>query len=230
MVDGHRVHITRFLSTLSLRRATRRERCNIFVLGKFLSTLSLRRATLQSFPASGQLRHFYPRSPCGERPTAQDCNYKPPPFLSTLSLRRATPGTGNCWPVPRFLSTLSLRRATAQKYDLDYIGRISIHALLAESDRLPRSDTARGMYFYPRSPCGERLKGICFNAQVPKFLSTLSLRRATCSKRLDEQVHGISIHALLAESDPIWGAAPAPAIHFYPRSPCGERRRHHGNH
>ena len=34
----------------------------------FLSTLSLRRATTGINPLSRVNRHFYPRSPCGERP------------------------------------------------------------------------------------------------------------------------------------------------------------------
>ena len=57
------------------------------------------------------------------------------------------------------------------------------------------------------------------------FLSTLSLRRATLSYFYIIKVTGISIHALLAESDP-WGAAPPSPTqgYFYPRSPCGERR------
>ena len=56
-------------------------------------------------------------------------------------------------------------------------------------------------HFYPRSPCGER----------PHIRSTLPGRP------------GISIHALLAESDRIvWGILPA-VRYFYPRSPCGER-------
>ena len=56
--------------------------------------------------------------------------------------------------------------------------------------------------FYPRSPCGER-----HIAQHPRhlrraFLSTLSLRRATAQKRYHgSPAAGISIHALLAESD-----------------------------
>ena len=123
-----------FLSTLSLRRATLIQL--IWKPGNvlFLSTLSLRRATRVK---SGQQRspyNFYPRSPCGERQllhpscTAKihfyprsPCGERPPRvlrhcttylFLSTLSLRRATiiPGAGNN-PI-----------------------RISIHALLAESD------------------------------------------------------------------------------------------------
>ena len=57
--------------------------------------------------------------------------------------------------------------------------------------------------FYPRSPCGERPD-----------------RLRPCHHR-----HHISIHALLAESDPTCGHLPAVPSHFYPRSPCGERHR-----
>ena len=35
----------------------------------FLSTLSLRRATARTYPIVGSAIHFYPRSPCGERPS-----------------------------------------------------------------------------------------------------------------------------------------------------------------
>ena len=57
---------------------------------------------------------------------------------------------------------------------------ISIHALLAESDfgRFGRFAVGSA-YFYPRSPCGERLS-----------------MAALC-----QVVSAISIHALLAESD-----------------------------
>ena len=56
---------------------------------------------------------------------------------------------------------------------------ISIHALLAESDAA----------------------GNKAGAESFKFLSTLSLRRATCVRRLPAGPAAISIHALLAESD-----------------------------
>ena len=79
---------------------------------------------------------------------------------------------------------------------------ISIHALLAESDL----DEFR-----------QRLRDLL-------FLSTLSLRRATlCYQRL-YRLQDISIHALLAESDRTPGPGSADQTHFYPRSPCGERR------
>ena len=103
------------------------------------------------------VRDFYPRSPCGERPPRCRRHLKAPKFLSTLSLRRAT-GLGRAArPGLKFLSTLSLRRATHAPKTAKNGITISIHALLAESDHLPRRNCAAGA----------------------KFLSTLSLRRAT---------------------------------------------------
>ena len=65
-------------------------------------------------PPSYKLRiyHFYPRSPCGERPPKV--------------LRHCT--------TYLFLSTLSLRRATRESDTEERSQDISIHALLAESD------------------------------------------------------------------------------------------------
>ena len=59
--------IDEFLSTLSLRRATMMQSTAAIPI-LFLSTLSLRRATCYSLRHSAQGWHFYPRSPCGERP------------------------------------------------------------------------------------------------------------------------------------------------------------------
>ena len=78
---------------------------------------------------------------------------------------------------------------------------ISIHALLAESDRSGGPWQAGYTDFYPRSPCGERLKESVMADFDKIFLSTLSLRRAT------------SHHTKTNHSD----------TNFYPRSPCGER-------
>ena len=55
------------------------------------------------------------------------------------------------------------------------------------------------------------------------FLSTLSLRRATPSRAYVWLHLLISIHALLAESDCNVIDSNCNPIHFYPRSPCGER-------
>ena len=127
-------------------------------ISKFLSTLSLRRATAPDGLIPISTSYFYPRSPCGERLPITDRIVDGLEFLSTLSLRRATEhlsdrvrlclisihallaesDTGSVWSSSTryaFLSTLSLRRAT--------IG-----------NPLPRQGK---YYFYPRSPCGERL-------------------------------------------------------------------------
>ena len=85
---------------------------------------------------------------------------------------------------------------------------ISIHALLAESDRcVKRFHAADISDFYPRSPCGERLKTPCVKLSIDVFLSTLSLRRATSTARRPKR----------------------PKHHFYPRSPCGERHQNIAN-
>ena len=81
------------------------------------------------------------------------------------------------------------------------IHSISIHALLAESDLKPPIKTHRQENFYPRSPCGERQLYINRTAETVIFLSTLSLRRATSFNLFWLLCHIISIHALLAESD-----------------------------
>ena len=79
---------------------------------------------------------------------------------------------------------------------------ISIHALLAESDRALRQLQSALRHFYPRSPCGERHITQRSASSLPSFLSTLSLRRATNGHEQAPYIAGISIHALLAESDP----------------------------
>ena len=147
---------------------------------KFLSTLSLRRATYQGQAGFAVYRNFYPRSPYGERhqggthheksrtisihalltesdfQTSKLCNLLLT-FLSTLSLRRATGAKLHDPGKILFLSTLSLRRATW----CWYLGC-----------RPP-------YHFYPRSPYGERQLTACDGFAHAVFLSTLSLRRAT---------------------------------------------------
>ena len=78
---------------------------------------------------------------------------------------------------------------------------ISIHALLAESDSVVSSAGTTGK----------------------SFLSTLSLRRATSRIENEGPSFCISIHALLAESDFCLLICVSWMVHFYPRSPCGER-------
>ena len=58
-----------FLSTLSLRRATVHCVAAALASKEFLSTLSLRRATKIPNQRKINQKNFYPRSPCGERPS-----------------------------------------------------------------------------------------------------------------------------------------------------------------
>ena len=212
---------------------------------------------------------FYPRSPCGERRRCFSASLNRFGFLSTLSLRRATGVVGiigrllsrflstlslrratvpviGCLSFIQFLSTLSLRRATFFRFCWHFWVCISIHALLAESDGKEHAIKRYTIYFYPRSPCGERRILAHDGRKVVKFLSTLSLRRATTEPIENEVEAHISIHALLAESDELhassaksrWRflstlslrratgsvrAARRGGRNFYPRSPCGER-------
>ena len=149
--------------------------------------------------------NFYPRSPCGERPSGLLKTQNHERFLSTLSLRRATAvtrvartpttvisihallaesdmftllGTPDTWAIS--IHAL-LAESDGKTYGaLKHVHEISIHALLAESDvrRLPMADFDK------------------------IFLSTLSLRRATGKCAVSS----------------------AMSNDFYPRSPCGERR------
>ena len=123
--------------------------------------------------------HFYPRSPCGERPIlGNPCAGCPAISIHALlaeSDKRAVRGT--------MRAIISIHALLAESDNsrqyLRLKNSISIHALLAESDHPAVPGLEAGRYFYPRSPCGER-RPLCtslFLAQI--FLSTLSLRRAT---------------------------------------------------
>ena len=165
----------------------------------------MRRATSYSTGYPGICAHFYPRSPCGERPRSR---------------------AGWSWPSKNFYPRSPCGERLVMRMLSICSHRISIHALLAESDTHKAQACALDKHFYPRSPCGERLfknpecenllkisihallaesDGIRVFDQVRifLFLSTLSLRRAT---RVAVLQHGVQQH-------------------FYPRSPCGERLR-----
>ena len=260
-----------FLSTLSLRRATTiyariaytvphfyprspcGERPKMIVSQVRGRAISIHALLAESDDVSliytNRRQDFYPRSPCGERRRGGDSCYldniisihallaesdhglyslvaTTPSFLSTLSLRRATHGF--LYGLPKehlFLSTLSLRRATlglpaSQPSTPDFYPRSPcgerpfIHCncnftqkflstLSLRRATLSISKTVRRIWhFYPRSPCGERrLTIMLYDASVLIFLSTLSLRRATVTVLGIQHRCGISIHALLAESD-----------------------------
>ena len=168
----------RFLSTLSLRRATAHFAQQIHAVGISIHAL-LAESDVQRGPRPHQGRHFYPRSPCGERHGGR--------FL---------PKRGH-----RFLSTLSLRRATVlvcpPSVQPDYFYPRSPCGERPTVD----CNLSRRLNFYPRSPCGERRFPVSAHCFDGRFLSTLSLRRATQTRFTRSSRIFISIHALLAESD-----------------------------
>ena len=213
----------------------------------FLSTLSLRRATTDGAKprplAPISIHALLAESDSRKRLSLSNVTG----FLSTLSLRRATCYYHKHLLAKQFLSTLSLRRATSGNRFVCSKWNISIHALLAESDEvLYGQNRAKSISIHAllaesdTNSNGESLEEY-------RFLSTLSLRRATrknhrhgphhhhfyprspCGERLCAQdakrrAYEISIHALLAESDRWTGTKTAATAYFYPRSPCGERR------
>ena len=101
-----------------------------------------------------------------------------------------------------FLSTLSLRRATLMWWQSNTTIKISIHALLAESDSYHSLLVTFVFNFYPRSPCGERRQATYSSAD-----SCIDFYpRSPCGERRESVdmykiSKQISIHALLAESD-----------------------------
>ena len=194
---------SRFLSTLSLRRATL-ALCSFGGACAFLSTLSLRRATVGASQGA-DTGDISIHALLAESDLIIKISFLfRMPFLSTLSLRRATMGRHE----EPFRSRISIHALLAES-DVGVaqganFGDISIHALLAESDVVSSAGTIGKSNFYPRSPCGERLymgvtvlgiQHISIHALLAEsdpcnqhyggrevlFLSTLSLRRATCA-------------------------------------------------
>ena len=139
-----------------MRRATREPTALRTPHHIFLSTLSLRRATSPAAGKRAGCYHFYPRSPCGERHGFAGVLFLIDDFYprSPCGERQWTPLNSpvRCYFYPRspcgerhkklplkrsktiFLSTLSLRRATNINSSVNTADKISIHALLAESD------------------------------------------------------------------------------------------------
>ena len=103
--------------------------------------------------------------------------------------------------------------------------RISIHALLAESDRKRLSDCRSALISIHALLAESDEQSADIRAGKFGFLSTLSLRRATGEGPLRLRPGVISIHALLAESDGSGCRHRQRREYFYPRSPCGERPR-----
>ena len=168
-----------FLSTLSLRRATQiKQTC------RAETSISIHALLAESDERADSLAHappeisihallaesdisarrgaresidFYPRSPCGERQIPLRC------FLT----------------IKTFLSTLSLRRATLQHLTCGANSCISIHALLAESDLANMRNSPNNQISIHALLAESDWDWFFTGTLDPKFLSTLSLRRAT---------------------------------------------------
>ena len=70
------------------------------------------------------------------------------------------------------------------------------------------------MSFNPRTPCGVRLPGNNHQGQTARFQSTHSLRSATSYQLMRNGGGNVSIHALLAECDPICRLFAQPTVKF----------------
>ena len=147
-------------------------------------------------------RNFYPRSPCGERRIVDIINNIVDDFYPRSPCgERLHYDNYNLHCVEISIHAL-LAESDSANCNCRNARPISIHALLAESDSRTKTVTAEVSDFYPRSPCGERRITTITICTASKFLSTLSLRRATALRQLQFALRR----------------------NFYPRSPCGERR------
>ena len=171
---------------------------------EFLSTLSLRRATLYVRRGPKETGYFYPRSPCGERLARRKagasernfyprspCGERPPFSRSGRMTRRYFYPRSPCGERQDPISSTS------------DIYKISIHALLAESDQPQQSVQDNSLIISIHALLAESDVRYHVSSRIFwEFLSTLSLRRAT---------------------RPAQAKQPTPPSYFYPRSPCGER-------
>ena len=168
----------KFLSTLSLRRATPGG-CWTYQRPLFLSTLSLRRATVWLWRGQQPADDFYPRSPCGERPATRQATFAAAEFLSTLSLRRATSHWVQALPMPPISIHALLAESDSLSGNTGQVPAISIHALLAESDNYVTYKIDAGAVFLSTLSLRRATTSSKPFGRSRLFLSTLSLRRAT---------------------------------------------------
>ena len=198
--------------------------CTPILKAEFLSTLSARRATVQ-VRSRAKRRYFYPRSPQGERLITALCSHSHPhfyprspqgerrlprcPMLSTqahfyprspqgerLTARIIDPTFGK-------ISIHALRKESdIQDYNIGVWARISIHALRKESDWQATAT-------WP---------------SAPKFLSTLSARRATIVTIAVPIIERFLSTLSARRATRLRPALSTQLLDFYPRSPQGERR------
>ena len=171
-----------------------------------LAPISIHALLAESDPPRGGDHHylipnFYPRSPCGERLNSS--------CISSIKK--------NFYP----RSPCGERHAAVCRDGVDF--GISIHALLAESDLTPARISSRLLISIHALLAESDRQNPGKHYVAFRFLSTLSLRRATVVHQWVCRSGYISIHALLAESDPLPRRLVSGIDNFYPRSPCGER-------
>ena len=191
--------------------------------------ISIHALLAESDPQPGLYRathgYFYPRSPCGERPR---CIVRPVPgpqisIHALLAESDPQPGGTGLSADHFYPRSPCGERPAGSAHDAARLAHFYPRSPCGERLRHGRQPNPP-LNFYPRSPCGERQTGadtaasnasISIHAllaesdaylhvtpsQIVEFLSTLSLRRATCQRW----------QLCCADRD------------FYPRSPCGER-------
>ena len=144
-----------------------------------------------------------------------------------------------------FQSTHSLRSATTMNADKTYNVRVSIHALLAECDKIMINYIHQREGFNPRTPCGVRQdtsggawSTMSFNPRTPCGVRQEAIRHLGLTE--DVSIHAllaecdspgssaggagtVSIHALLAECDKDFYESILLMCSFNPRTPCGVR-------
>ena len=115
------------------------------------------------------------------------------------------------------------RRATAPKQM--YREKISIHALLAESDSTVREDNDGTEISIHALLAESDLAPLAVNLCPVRFLSTLSLRRATISRYTARPLSSYFYPRSPCGERPASRRAISAQSDFYPRSPCGERQQ-----
>ena len=225
-------HLVGFLSTLPARGATRTSTRPGCSTPRFLSTLPARGATPRKLGLRRPGRHFYPRSPRGERLLVVIRGA----HIQAISIHAPREGSDldGLGQVPFdavFLSTLPARGAT---YLLDLLSRItdiSIHAPREGSDPQVPGQTAMDGTISIHAPregsdrCRRSASG------PPRPISIHAPREGSDGSVLRLR-H--SIFAYFYPRSPrgerpcrLW-RCPCRRCHFYPRSPRGERPGHHG--
>ena len=147
--------------------------------------------------------NFYPRSPCGERrATAPKQMYREKISIHALlaesdsTVREDNDGTEIS--IHALLAESDLAPLAVTPYREPFLSTLSLRRATKRANSFPHAPP----HFYPRSPCGERLSGLRH-----KWASFYFYPRSPCGERhivggAGDNTIRISIHALLAESDP----------------------------